>query len=273
MAKLIIFTDLDGTLLHPTTYSFEDAIPALELIKEKNIPLVLCSSKTKKEIEVYRERLENKHPFISENGGGIFMPEGYFHFPVEGKIEDGYKVITIGRPYEEIRKVLSVLREGLNIKVKGFGDMSAEEIAVLAGLPLYEAEFTKARDFDEPFIFAEGEPRITEFLNAIEGAALKWTQGRFYHILGDNDKGKAVSMLKESYKKEYREIATVGLGDSLNDLPFLKEVDYPVIIQREDGSYEKRINLPNLIKSNGVGPKGWNKVITDILKHEDGYTY
>ena len=53
MAKIIVFTDLDGTLLHPRTYSFEAAMPALKLIKEKDVPLILCSSKTRAEIEVY----------------------------------------------------------------------------------------------------------------------------------------------------------------------------------------------------------------------------
>ena len=53
MAKIIVFTDLDSTLLHPKTYSFDAAMPALKLIKEKDIPLILCSSKTRAEIEVY----------------------------------------------------------------------------------------------------------------------------------------------------------------------------------------------------------------------------
>ncbi len=83
MKKLIIFTDLDGTLLDYSTYSFEAAIPALQLLKEKNIPLIICSSKTGKEIEHYRKKLGNTHPFISENGGGIFIPKGYFDFRVE----------------------------------------------------------------------------------------------------------------------------------------------------------------------------------------------
>lgn len=78
MANLIIFTDLDGTLLHPMTYSFEEAMPALKLCRERGIPLILCSSKTRAEIEVYRQRLKNEHPFIPENGGGIFIPKRIF---------------------------------------------------------------------------------------------------------------------------------------------------------------------------------------------------
>jgi mannosyl-3-phosphoglycerate phosphatase len=70
MQRVLIFTDLDGTLLD-SSYSFNDALPALDLIRERAIPLIICSSKTRAEIEHYRKRLDNRHPFISENGGGF----------------------------------------------------------------------------------------------------------------------------------------------------------------------------------------------------------
>src|SRR4030067_1209201 len=158
LARIVIFTDLDGTLLHPKSYSFNAALPALNLIKEKEIPLILCSSKTKAEIEVWRKRLENFHPFISENGGGIFIPERYFSFTIDAEIKGGYRIITLGRPYSEIRNAFIEIRKRLKIKVKGFGDMLTEEIAELAGLPLSEAMLAKARDFDEPLIFEEEPP-------------------------------------------------------------------------------------------------------------------
>lgn len=265
---VLIVTDLDGTLLHPETYSFEPARPALTLIKEKGIPLILCSSKTRRELEVWRERLGNTHPFISENGGGIFVPKGYFQFPVEGQTRNGYTVITLGRPYSEIRRIFLEIRERLGIKARGFGDMGVEEIAHLTGLPLIDVGLAREREFDEPFIFEEGEKRIGEFLNAIEEVGLHWTQGRFYHILGDNDKGKAFEILKGLYRRAYGDIKMIGLGDNLNDLPLLQEVDYPVLVRRADGGYDTRIDLPSLIKAKGVGPEGWNEVITGILKED-----
>lgn len=276
MKKVVIFTDLDGTLLHPKTYSFEAALPALSLIREKNIPLVLCSSKTRAEIEVYKPRLGNDHPFISENGGGIFIPEGYFSITsarpplynggVAALLKDlaGYHVVVLGKPYEEIRKTFSDLRDRLNIRVKGFGDMTAEDIAELTGLTFEEASLAKLRDFGEPFVFEANTDE--RFLKAIEASGLHWTQGHFYHIMGDNDKGKAVSILKGLFEREMGEVHTIGLGDGFNDLPMLKKVDQPVLIQKEDGSYDHRIRLPNLIKAEGIGPDGWNKVLMELLQ-------
>jgi len=289
MSKLVIFTDLDGTLLHPKTYSFEAAMPALTLIKEKEIPLILCSSKTRAEIEVYRRRLDNSHPFISENGGGLFEPAGYFSAhqkrgqttifpsPLKGEGQglpsnvsiggegEKYETIILGKHYNEIRRVFIKLREEMNVPVKGFGDMSAKEIAALTGLTLTEAKLAKEREFDEPFLFEEGERGIQEFLKAIEVAGFHWTQGRFYHILGDNDKGKAVKILKGFYEKKYGRIKTIGLGDSFNDLPLLKEVDYPVLIPKEDGSYEPRIKFRNIRKANKTGSEGWNEAVMELI--------
>jgi mannosyl-3-phosphoglycerate phosphatase len=259
----VIFTDLDGTLLHPKTYSFEAARDALEEVRKRSIPLVLCSSKTRAEIEVYRKRLNSGHPFISENGGGVFVPAGYFPFPVGGELRGDYIVCVLGAPYGRIRKEFIRLRKNLNTRVKGFGDMSVEEIAALTGLSRVEAVLAKEREFDEPFVF-EGEPD-ERFLKAVERAGLRWTRGRLYHVMGENDKGMAVRMLKKWYESEYGRIVSIGLGDGLNDLPLLQEVDHPILVRKEDGTYEEQISLPDLVKAEGVGPEGWNRAVLKLL--------
>jgi mannosyl-3-phosphoglycerate phosphatase len=265
MKKLIIFTDLDGTLLDHYTYSFEKALPALTLLKEKNIPLIICSSKTRKEIEYYRRKLDNHHPFISENGGGIFIPHGYFRFEIADcgfKIEKNkdYYIISLGAKYSDLRKTLLELHsEGFN--VKGFWDMTAEELADIANMSIDEAKMAKERDFDEPFVFDGSEIDEQRLLETIIAKGFNFTQGRFFHILGNSDKGKAVSILIDMYRRKFSEIMTVAIGDSPNDIPMLKRVDYPVIVQKPDESYDPRINIPNLIRAGGIGPDGWNKAI------------
>lgn len=260
MSKTIVFTDLDGTLLDHA-YSFEGAVSAIDLLRGKRVPVVLCSSKTRPEIEMYRERLGFKDPFIVENGGAIYIPKGYFNFDSGGEGRDGYDVIVIGRRYEEIRDVFIRIRKKTGIRAEGFGDMSVKDIAVLAGLPLSEAGLAKQREFDEPFIFGEEEERRELFLRSVNEEGLRWTRGRFYHILGDNDKGKAVKILKGFYEKVHGRVMTIALGDSLNDLPLLQEADYPVLVQKKDGSYEGGIDIPGLIRAEGIGPEGWKNSI------------
>lgn len=262
--RLIIVTDLDGSLLHPRTYSFEEARPALELLRRKQVPLVLCSSKTRAEIEVYRKRLDNAHPFISENGGGIYLPVGYFPFHKSGDRQNGYELIALGMPYEEIRKRFIALRDRLGIAVRGFGDMSIEEVAELTGLTGEESRLAKQRDFEEPFVFP-GKPD-ERFLREIEGEGLRWTQGRFFHLMGDHHKGRAVNTLKRLYEQKDGPVTTIGIGDSLNDLPFLLAVDRPVLVKKASGRHDARIDIPGLVRTKGIGPAGWNEAVLELVK-------
>lgn len=48
---LLIFTDLDGSRLDHTDYSYEGALPALDRIARVGWPLVFVTSKTRVEVE------------------------------------------------------------------------------------------------------------------------------------------------------------------------------------------------------------------------------
>jgi mannosyl-3-phosphoglycerate phosphatase family protein len=266
---ILVFTDLDGTLLDSANYSFEPARSALQLLKDLGVPLIICSSKTRLEIERYRRRLANPDPFIAENGGGIFIPKGYFPIEVvspEMRTErrDDYDVFVLGAAYPDLRHALERLRRQGN-RVKGFGDMTPEEVAEITGLTLEEAAMAKERDFDEPFVL-EKETDVGVLRESIERLGFRSTKGALYHILGESDKGKAVSILSSLYRRALGSVVTIALGDSPNDFSMLEKVDYPVLVQKPDGSHDPAISLPNLIQADGVGPLGWNKAITSLLR-------
>jgi len=268
MKKLIVFTDLDGTLLDSRTYSFEEARPALDLLKEKRFPLVLCSSKTRAEIEHYRRLLQNSDPFISENGGGVFIPKGYFSFHIGGDcpVEErgDYILLRLGAPYDHLRNIFKELANR-GFHIKGFGDMSPEEISGLAGLSLEESLMAGEREFDEPFVFRGTEEEKARLISAIEEKGLNYTQGRFFHLMGASDKGRAVAILMEFYKKAFGEISTIALGDGLNDLPMLFLADHPVLVANARGEYDERINLPSLMRAPGPGSAGWGRAVLELL--------
>ncbi|MGB2692636.1 MAG: mannosyl-3-phosphoglycerate phosphatase [Thermodesulfobacteriota bacterium] len=271
MPKFVIFSDLDGTLLDNGTYSFLAATEALHLISSKDIPLVLCSSKTRKEIELYRRLLDNNCPFISENGGGIFIPNAYFSKKFEYDREvDGYKVIDLGTSREILSATLKSISEETGIQIIGFSDMTVSEIADLTGLDEETAKLAMVRDHSEPFIIPEDEKYTATIEEQINLKGYRHTRGgRFHHILGENDKGKAVKILGNIYKSEFDDIETVGLGDSLNDLPMLETVDIPILVQKPGGNYDPMINLSNLIYANGIGPSGWNSSILKLFNNVD----
>lgn len=267
--KLIIFTDLDGTLLD-AGYSFNKALTALALIREQNIPLIICSSKTRVEIEHCRKKLKNTWPFISENGGGIYIPDNSTLKMKKSKFRtenrDSYMNIKLGAEYRQLRNALQELRsEGF--AVKGFGDMSVKEVADLTGLKTADAKRAKQREFDEPFVFQGNKTALRKLRRSIEAKGFNYTRGEFHHIMGDSDKGRAVGILKELYKKQYGAIITAGMGDSVNDIEMLCRVDYPVVVQKNDGTYNAQVlkHVKGHMRAGGIGPEGWNKSVIKLI--------
>jgi len=269
--KIIVFTDLDGTLLDHSTYSFYEAEEALELLREKGAPLVLCSSKSRDEIKVYRKKLSNNEPFISENGGAIFIPEGYGGLKCEfDKIDDAYLVIEIGSEYQTLVDAFEKIKKNTGTKVKSIAEFTIDEIVELTGLNREEAILAQKREYTLPFIIYGGEDNVKIIKNEILSSGLTYTEGaRFVHLMGGNDKGKAVKILADIFKKNSPEtrIITVGLGDSLNDLPMLEVVDKAFLVKKEAGNYEERIKVEDLIYADGIGPVGWNKAVLGLFNN------
>jgi len=271
MAPLIVFTDLDGTLLDPVTYSFDAAREALDLLRSRGIPLVLVSSKTRAEIEPLRVRLQNRDPFIVENGGGLFVPQGCFGFPLEGALpRSSYQVVEWGAAYPLLRQALAEIRQVAGDGLRGFGDMTVEEVAERTGLSLPEAVRAKQREYDEPFVFEGSARPLEEIQRLAESRGLRCTRGgRFHHLMGQSDKGRACRELIQCYRRHYageaEPLITIALGDSLNDLPLLALVDRPVLVQKPDGFYDPAIQFPNLTRAAGVGPVGWNRALLELL--------
>ena len=50
MTDVMVFTDLDGSLLDHENYAFDAALPALEALARADIPVSIVSSKTRAEI-------------------------------------------------------------------------------------------------------------------------------------------------------------------------------------------------------------------------------
>ena len=263
----VVFTDLDGTLLDHTTYSCDAAQPALNLLREKGYPLVFCTSKTRAELEVFLEEMGVRDPFISENGGAIFIPKGYFNFSFDYQKEtDRYLVIELGTAYQTLRDVLKSVEKESGCKIIGFGDMTPEEIGLDCGLDCRSAELSKMREYDEAFKIEGGEECVDAVLKMIEDHGLSYTRGgRYYHIMGDCDKGKAVSILTDLFRRKSSDLKTIGIGDSSNDLPMLEAVDIPVIVKKPDGSYERQVPA-GVLRALGAGPVGWNWAILEMLK-------
>lgn len=269
--QFIVFTDLDGTLLDHDTYAWEAAAPAMNRCKELDIPLVLVSSKTRAEMEPIRRDMSISDPFITENGGAIFFPSTTFSepppnaCPVAGP-ERLWK-LPLGMPYPQLIEALQELRRVSGLNLKGMSHMTGDEISRLTGLDPKAARLAAMREYDEPFIILEEQASDPD---VIVPAAKKLglnvaLGGRFYHLLGGNDKGQAMGMVIALYKKTQGRVTSIALGDSPNDFPMLERADYPVLIRSRRSFPTLKKKIPGLRFTREMGPRGWNSAILDIL--------
>ncbi|MGH9580087.1 MAG: HAD-IIB family hydrolase [Terriglobales bacterium] len=272
LSRHVVFTDLDGTLLDHRTYSWAAARTALAELERRAVPLIFCTSKTRAEVEVLRRKVRNAHPFITENGGGIFIPQGYFSRRIPGETRLGrYHCLMLGRPYEEIVDEMKEIAKQVGADVVGFHQMTAREIAANTGLPLKEAELARKRDFDEPFFFAGGNPKAESgFLETARQRGLEVARGgRVGHLFSGSDKGRAVRRLFDLYRAgAHVKLRAVGLGDSANDLPLLAAADHAFLLPRPDGSFDQEVlaKLPRITRGTAPGPEGWNQAVLGLFE-------
>jgi mannosyl-3-phosphoglycerate phosphatase len=266
LGRIVLFTDLDGSLLDAETYSFEGARPALEQLRARSIPVVPCTSKTAAETRLWMRRLEVEAPFIIESGAGIYLPPGLFEGL--GESRGGDRRVALAAGYDEVLRGMAAIRE--QVAVRGFHDMTAEEIARETGLPLETAALAKQREFDEPFRLERADGSWPPELEAVAAArGLRLSRGgRYWHLHGDTDKGRAVERVTALYVEEGGPIRTIGAGDSAMDLPLLAAVDVPVIVARPDGTYDPalmdRVQMP--ILSEVPGAAGWSRGVFRALE-------
>ena len=143
----------------------------------------------------------------------------------------GYNIIELGTAYGIIREKLDVVKKRTGANIVGFADMTAQEIAKDSGLPIDLAQLAKKREYSEPLKILSGVE--SEVLEAIREEGLCYTYGgRYLTALGNCDKGKATSILKNLYLQQFKKIFCIGVGDSANDLTMLKNVDKPFFVKK-----------------------------------------
>lgn len=269
--RWVVFTDLDATLLEAGTYSFEAARPVLGELRRRGIPLVPCSSKTAEEILHVQALLGFPDPFVLEDGAAVGVPRGYFgDLPPPWENRGKYAILPLAPGRERILAAFEELRRLAGGTVRGFSDMTSEEVARETGLPPELARLAVRREFDEPFRFLQDEERHAAGLAQWAAArGLRVTRGgRYWHLHGATDKGRAIRVLRELFERKLGPVRALGVGDSPNDLSLLRAVDVALAVQKSDGTYDAALvaGVPGLRRAPGVGPEGWNQGVLEVLR-------
>lgn len=254
----MIVTDLDGTLLDHDSYSFAPAKPALAEIARRGYPLVLNSSKTRAEMLALQKELGLHQPFICENGAAVFLPDG-----------ERWQQQAFAAPREEWLPWVHELRLQEDYPFLGFSDWRPEQIAEITGLPVSKATLAARREFSEPLLWQGPEEQRLAFEQQLQAQQLRLVRGgRFLSLQGQFDKAQAMQWLKNHYQRD-REVFTVALGDSPNDLAMLNAADIAVVIKSAQSAAMTVSGPQQVIRTEQPGPAGWQQAITTIIDNLD----
>jgi mannosyl-3-phosphoglycerate phosphatase len=269
LPRLLVVTDLDGCLLDEATYSPLAAAPALDSLRTHGVPLVLASSKTRSEVAALVPTIGPVAASIVENGGAVVQPVDSILARVPGSRPDGSEwLLELGVERGKLVAALDEIATELGIGIRGFASMTADQIAARTGLTPATAALAAVRAYDEPFSLDEAR-ELPEVVRAAAARGLRVTAGgRFHHLTGDSDKGRALRILLAASEQAGERFITVGLGDSPNDRSLLQSVDRPIVIPRPDGAAHPELtSLPRAAIAPAPGPRGWNAAVLEILDH------
>ncbi len=254
----LVVTDMDGTLLNHHDYRVDAAIPMLQQLEQMAIPVIFNTSKTHAELLELVEQLDNRHPFIVENGSAIFIPQDYFPsacLPQGSEISmvSGYHILRLGDTVQTIQAYLDKVKP----PAINFVDCPLEQAMQLTGLSEQQAQSARDRQFSIPLWFEDPaqEQQFSEQAGAAGFGILRG--GRFLHVLGRCDKGQSMRILQRLYHDcRHTDYQVIALGDSPNDLLMLQQADIPVVVNSPSSA---RIELQHerRLDSELQAPEGW----------------
>ncbi len=275
MSNPMVVTDLDGSLLDHYTYSYAAALPVLKKLLSDDIPVVLCSSKTRAEMKVLRNKLGLQHcPYIVENGAAIVFPLAQYPSPVDAAVvfedEEGRPeewCFAFGKDRFHWQDILLSLPDDLRAGYRKFSKMTVGQIADLTGLSIDDAALAAKREFGEPLQWRGDEDLKPRLIEALESKGARVLQGgRFLHVAGDWDKGRALNWLADFLAKtQGQRPTTVALGDSHNDVAMLDAADYAVVIRSPVHEPPALSRKKNVLITEHTGPRGWAEGVEQTL--------
>jgi mannosyl-3-phosphoglycerate phosphatase len=249
---LLVFTDLDGTLIDHNTYGYGPAVPAIEAISRLSAGLVLASSKTAPEISSLRRDIGAENwPAIVENGAGLLPP-----FNSESSGADEYKAV---------RSALALVPAHLRALFRGFGDVSVDEVVQMTGLATEAACLAQQRSFSEPGTWLGTMSQKQEFLGKLSEHGVTAQQGgRFLTLSFGSDKVDQMRSIIDRYKPRH----TIALGDAPNDRAMLEYADIGIVVANPAHPPLPKLKTEDagrIIRTKEAGPTGWNSAVLDAI--------
>ena len=265
---LLVFTDIDGTLINNDTFFEGKNIEIAETLHQHNHILIYNSSKTFDEIVNMQKKFNTSFPFICETGGGIYYKNLFTQ--ASDELREGYSIMYESKKIEMFKKIIKEeVQKNFKNDLDMFDDLCLDEKSRLSGLKGNDLHLASKRDFSVLINWKSDEGRYSKFKSVLHGHGLKLIKGgRFSHICASHDKGQAVKFFLNQIKSSgmYNKIITIGIGDSTNDLEMLSNVDYACVVKSENNNdLMKKIDISKVLLSTNHAPEGWAECIHNIF--------
>ena len=256
--KILIFTDLDGSLLHRDTFKFDEIKDYLKQLISKGIFIIPNTSKTEKEILEFNNELGLSLPYISENGSAI----------------NGLDLLNSNLPKElilsrEKDSLIKIFKEAVPVnlqnKCKWLSEMDKKKQSLIFGLEDDKLKMALDRKYTIPFLFEGNKSERNELSKIVKNKGLALQEGgRVINLTDKVNKAKALQVFVRFFKKNNKNVKTIAVGDNYNDLDMLKTSEFPCLVFNDKFTLDE-IPIKNLITTNKPSPEGWADVIKKAL--------
>ena len=269
--KILIFTDLDETLLKQNKYYYNILNRHIKKLLSYGCVIIPVTSKTYLEVIDIVKQIKLNLPFSIENGAA------YYH-PIKNTKNYIYKKKL--NPYAvnktTIRKILNknIFKSYLK-NIKFIENLSSLEQKKITKLNSKQLQNFNSRQYTISVLLNGNKCFQRQFEASLLKYNLKITfGGKLNNISGLHSKLNSLNFYTNLYKKKLRtlKLITISLGDNQNDVEILNYSNYAGIIKNNTNMIINLNKKNNIFRSFTCAPHGWVEVLKKIIiKMEKDY--
>jgi len=201
------------------------------------VPVVWVTARSRMQMDEPRRKFGHQHPFIGEDGSGVYLPEDYFHLRPAKTVRMGrFTCIPLAEVQPAASEALESLSEETEVSTVTLRSLAPRELEQNTGLPARDAELARQRDFDELFFFAgAAEADVARFVAeaGLRKIALR-QHGVLWSLAVGADLTGCIRALTKLYERALRSHPTiVGIATVAEAEGFLAACDRGLLLAKQ----------------------------------------
>ncbi len=262
--KIFVVTDLDGSLLNHSNFSFKQIYFDFLNLLNSGIEIIPASSKTKHEMATFCSEIKRELPFIYENGAGFQN----IHPFISERSPDSFLLSEASIDTKKIWQIwCEQVPEELKIRCLFAHEMNLKQQIDLFGLTGQKLQNALAREYSLCFKFFGNRTQFQHLKYILGKNHLTTHQGgRLITLSGKHDKADYCNFIRSEQFVRGFDTFLVGVGDSENDKKMLEACDVACIIPRPDKPLlSVSMPLERTIVAGSIAPLGWLEAVRKAL--------